>query len=156
MNLCTHILCVFMICPAAPHRSLDKAVCMEYFTQRMSSSDAKRFHAACRFWSHSDSPAAVRSVSYVSDIQQRADLHPPPETPGSHISLSIGGGCVMLHISTRDPSFSCRLGLYVPWVARRFSAATKPMEVRISTSSRMTEARLIDSKRSEVRPLVVS
>lgn len=32
---------------------------------------------------------------------------PPP----SHMSLSIGGGCVMLHISTRDPSFSCRLGL---------------------------------------------
>lgn len=72
------------------------------------------------------------------------------------MSLSIGGGCVMLHISTRDPSFSCRLGLYVPCVARRFSAATKPTEVRISTSSRMTDARLIDSKRSEVRPSEVS
>lgn len=29
----------------------------------------------------------------------------------SHMSLSVGGVCVTLHISTREPSFSCRLGL---------------------------------------------
>lgn len=33
------------------------------------------------------------------------------DNPAPHMSLSIGGGWVMLHISTRDPSFSCRLGL---------------------------------------------
>lgn len=37
-------------------------------------------------------------------------LLPGPRS-ASQISLSMGGGCVMLHISTRDPSFSCRLGL---------------------------------------------
>ena len=72
------------------------------------------------------------------------------------MSLSTGGGWVMLHISTREPSFSCRLGLYVPWVARRFRATTRLTEVRMRASSRTTDTTLIDSKRSEVKPSEVS
>lgn len=111
---------------------------------------------------HSMKAAAMKDVSIQPAgsgsilIQLLLSGWSPTQTPGSHMSLSIGGGCVMFHISTRDPSFSCRLGLYVPWVARRFRAATNPTEVRISTRSRRTDARLMDSKRLEVKPSEVS
>ena len=42
-----------------------------------------------------------------------------------HISLSSGGGFRCIPISTRDPLISCRLGLYVPRVARLLRAITK-------------------------------
>lgn len=46
-----------------------------------------------------------------SRLQKTPHNHPACQHSSSHMSLSMGGGWVMLHISTRDPSFSWRLGL---------------------------------------------
>lgn len=63
---------------------------------------------------------SCKACAYASNFKLRcwgkntraADGIPPSGVfPAPHMSLSMGGGWVMLHISTRDPSFSCRLGL---------------------------------------------
>lgn len=55
----------------------------------------------------------------------------------------------MFHISTLEPSFSCRLGLQVPRVARRFSVMTKAVATPKRTNNRATDTRLMDSNRSD-------
>lgn len=81
----------------------------------------------CWKWKRRDLPAYMQIKTGGSDLTWSLRVSTELQTscsncttyfsllPGprsaSQISLSMGGGCVMLHISTRDPSFSCRLGL---------------------------------------------
>ncbi|KAI1891511.1 hypothetical protein AGOR_G00144560 [Albula goreensis] len=68
----------------------------------------------------------------------------------------MGGGCAMLHISTLEPSFSCLLGLYVPWVALRLTATITAAVARKSARSRATDTRDTDRRRSVLSPSALS